>query len=226
MTNAVNISLHDADIIFKPIRHLYLRIERDSGRVKISAPTGTKLCTIETFLREKSQWIIQKQRAALKRQALNHTVPGSIKLWGEQVRVQIERGVNRGVTLEPEGYLRIALLHGDDATRQQQILDQYYRDELSQKIQLLAPHWERELKVSASEYRIKKMRTRWGSCNIPKQRIWLNLWLAEKPIEQLELVLVHELVHLIEASHGSRFQALMTQYLPDWRDRDKALNLR
>lgn len=184
------------------------------------------MCTIETFLREKSHWIAQKQRAALKRQALNQTAPGGIKLWGEHIQVRIERGASRGVSLDPQGFLRITLLSGDDQTRQQQILDDYYRDALSQKIKELAPQWERKLKVSANEYRVKKMRTRWGSCNIPKQRIWLNLWLAEKPIEQVELVLVHELVHLIEAGHGSRFQALMTQYLPDWRDRDSALNLR
>jgi len=182
--------------------------------------------TIEAFLREKSQWIVQKQRAALKRQTRNQVVPGSIKLWGKQVQLKIERGLRREVTLEPEGLLRITLLPEDDVARQHQILDQYYRNELSRKIQQLAPKWERKLNASASEYRIKKMRTRWGSCNISKQRIWLNLWLAEKPIDQLELVLVHELMHLLEAGHGSRFQALMTHYLPDWRDRDKALNLR
>jgi predicted metal-dependent hydrolase len=226
MTDAITSALSNVDITFKPIKHLYLRIERDSGRVKISAPRGTKMRTIETFLREKSYWIAQKQRAALKRQARNQPAPGSIKLWGAQVRLQIERDMTRGVDLDPAGFLRIKLLPEDNEARQEQVLDQYYRSELSQKINQLAPTWERKLNVSANEYRIKKMRTRWGSCNISKQRVWLNLWLAEKPIEQLELVLVHELVHLIESGHGHRFQALMTQHLPDWRDRDQALNLR
>jgi predicted metal-dependent hydrolase len=142
------------------------------------------------------------------------------------VQLQIERNTIRGADLDPAGFLRMTLLPDDDDARQEQVLDQYYRQELSQKINQLAPLWERRLKVSANEYRVKKMRTRWGSCNIPKQRVWLNLWLAEKPIEQLELVLVHELVHLIEPGHGRRFQALMTQHMPDWRARDQALNLR
>lgn len=226
MTDAITSALSNVDITFKPIKHLYLRIERDSGRVKISAPKGTKMCTIETFLREKSHWIVQKQRAARKRRASNQPPPGSIMLWGKQMRLQIERKAIRGADLDPAGFLRIALLPDDDDARQEQVLDQYYRQELSQKIDQLAPLWERRLKVSANEYRVKKMRTRWGSCNIPKQRVWLNLWLAEKPIEQLELVLVHELVHLIEPGHGRRFQALMTQHMPDWRARDQALNLR
>ncbi len=226
MSKAITSALSDVDITFKPIKHLYLRIERDSGRVKISAPKGTKMCTIETFLREKSHWIVQKQHAARERRASHQPPPGSIKLWGKQVRLQIERNTTRGADLDPAGFLRMTLLPDDDDARQEQVLDQYYRQELSQKINQLAPLWERRLKVSANEYRVKKMRTRWGSCNIPKQRVWLNLWLAEKPIEQLELVLVHELVHLIEPGHGRRFQALMTQHMPDWRARDKALNLR
>lgn len=226
MSNAVAIGLSDADIVFKPIKHLYLRIERDSGRVKISAPRGTKISTIEAFLREKSDWILQKQGAALKRQAQNLPEPGTTKLWGKQLTLRIEHGARRGVTLDPSGLLKLTILSEDSKTAQNRLLDQFYRSELSQKIKQLAPGWEQKLNVSASEYRIKKMRTRWGSCNIPKQRIWLNFWLAEKPIEQLELVLVHELIHLVEAGHGPRFQALMSQYLPDWRDRDKVLNLR
>ena len=226
MSKAITSALSDMDITFKPIKHLYLRMERDSGRVKISAPKGTKMCTIETFLREKSHWIVQKQRAARKRRASHQPPPGSIMLWGKQMRLQIERNAIRGADLDPAGFLRMTLLPDDDDARQEQVLDQYYRQELSQKINQLAPLWERRLKVSANEYRVKKMRTRWGSCNIPKQRVWLNLWLAEKPIEQLELVLVHELVHLIEPGHGRRFQALMTQHMPDWRARDQALNLR
>ena len=226
MTNAPTIGLSDADIVFKPIKHLYLRVERDSGRIKISAPKGTKLRTIETFLLEKSHWIVQKQYAARKRQAQNLPEPGTAKLWGKQHTLKIEHGARRGVAIDPSGILKLTILSEDSKTAQNRLLDQFYRSELSQKIKQLAPGWEQKLNVSASEYRIKKMRTRWGSCNIPKQRIWLNLWLAEKPIEQLELVLVHELVHFIEAGHGPRFQALMSQYLPDWRDRDKALNLR
>ena len=226
MTDAITSALSNVDITFKPIKHLYLRIERDSGRVKISAPKGTKMCTIETFLREKSHWIAQKQRAARKRRASHQTPSGIIRLWGKQVQLQIERNTIRGADLDPAGFLRMTLLPDDDDARQEQVLDQYYRQELSQKINQLAPLWERRLKVSANEYRVKKMRTRWGSCNIPKQRVWLNLWLAEKPVEQLELVLVHELVHLIEPGHGRRFQALMTQHMPDWRARDQALNLR
>jgi predicted metal-dependent hydrolase len=224
--NAPLVSINDAEISFKPIKHLYLRIERDTGRIKISAPRGTKMRTIERFLSEKSSWILQKQQTADKRKIRNQQAPNGIKLWGETLDLKIERSHRRSITRDQTHCLRVVLLHSDGEAEQQRLLDHYYRLELKEKIAHLSSSWERHLGVSANEYRVKKMRTRWGSCNIRSKRIWLNLWLAEKPIEQFELVLVHELVHLIEAGHGKRFQDLMNRWLPDWRDRDKALNLK
>ena len=71
--------------------------------------------------------------------------------------------------------------------------------------------------VSVAEWRIRKMRTRWGTCNPRARRIWLNLSLGRFPIECLEYVVVHEMVHLLERGHNWRFYSLMDQYLLDWR---------
>ncbi|MEJ1336322.1 MAG: M48 family metallopeptidase, partial [Candidatus Sedimenticola sp. (ex Thyasira tokunagai)] len=74
------------------------------------------------------------------------------------------------------------------------------------------------------DWGIKKMKTKWGSCNVEQRRIWLNLELAKKPPECLEYILVHELVHLIERNHNQRFIEWMDQFLPDWRISKKILN--
>jgi len=77
-----------------------------------------------------------------------------------------------------------------------------------------------------SEFGIKKMKTRWGTCSIRAKRIWLNLELAKKPIECLEYVVVHELVHILERKHNERFIALMDKYFPKWRFYKEELNRR
>ena len=46
------------------------------------------------------------------------------------------------------------------------------------------------------------------------------------PERLLEYVLVHELAHLLVSGHGPRFQALMTRFLPDWKDRRREINRR
>ena len=77
--------------------------------------------------------------------------------------------------------------------------------------------------VAVNEIGIKKMTTRWGTCAIKARRVWINLALALFPPECLEMVVVHELTHLLERNHSKRFYALMTQYMPDWQAADKLL---
>ena len=80
------------------------------------------------------------------------------------------------------------------------------------------------MNVSVDEWRIRRMKTRWGSCNIAARRVWFSLELARKPEPCLEYIVVHELTHLLERGHGARFKALMDGFLPDWRERRKLLN--
>ena len=78
--------------------------------------------------------------------------------------------------------------------------------------------------VQVSEFGIKKMKTKWGTCNTAAKRIWINLELAKKPLECLEYIVVHEMVHLLERSHNARFIAYMNQFLPQWRNLKEELN--
>jgi predicted metal-dependent hydrolase len=98
-------------------------------------------------------------------------------------------------------------------------MDRWYRDELRSAVGLLLEQWQKKLEVSISFWGIKRMKTKWGSCNHQTRRIWLNSELAKKPLECVEYIVVHELVHLLEPTHGERFVALMNRYLPDWRRR-------
>ncbi len=103
-------------------------------------------------------------------------------------------------------------------------LTAYYRVDLKTRIEMSISHWQDTIGVTANGWGVKKMKTRWGSCNIGAKRIWLNLELVKKPPECLEYVLVHELVHLLERKHNKRFKAYMDKYLPDWRERRERLN--
>ena len=110
--------------------------------------------------------------------------------------------------------------------KRQVILDEWYRQRLKEIVPVLITQYENAMKVQVSEFGIKKMKTRWGTCSIRAKRIWLNLELAKKPIECLEYVVVHELVHILERKHNERFIALMDKYLPKWRFHKEELNRR
>jgi len=114
----------------------------------------------------------------------------------------------------------------DIATRQIEppVDEAWGREYLRRQIPILQAKWEPHLGVNASEVRIRRMKTRWGSCNIRTRRIWLNLELAKKSPACLEYVFVHELVHLIERGHGERFRNLMDIFMPSWRTYRMELN--
>ena len=105
------------------------------------------------------------------------------------------------------------------------LLANYYRSGLRERSHGNFEQWQQQIGVGEDdEWGIRRMKTKWGSCNVGAKRIWLNLELAKKPVECMEFILVHELVHLLEPKHNDRFQGFMDRFLPDWRHRKDLLN--
>ena len=84
--------------------------------------------------------------------------------------------------------------------------------------------WESRLGVDVNGYFLQRMKTKWGSCNSTTGTIRLNTELVKKPKDLLEYVVVHEMAHLIEPTHGDRFIALLDEHYPTWRDARAELN--
>ena len=120
--------------------------------------------------------------------------------------------------------LQLRVRPGTDRGKREAVLHRWYRQRLHEQIPELIALWEPVLGVKVTEWRIKKMKTRWGTCNIESRRIWINLELAKKPSECLEYILVHEMVHLLERHHNYLFRAHMDQLMPQWRLHREILN--
>jgi predicted metal-dependent hydrolase len=103
-------------------------------------------------------------------------------------------------------------------------VNEWYREQLKEKIQKYLPKWEAITGLYPSSWQTKYMTTRWGTCNTKTGKIWFNLQLAKKPVECLEYVILHELVHLKVKNHGPDFVAMMDLHMPYWRDVRKNLN--
>lgn len=108
--------------------------------------------------------------------------------------------------------------------QRERVLNDWYRDQLKKKLPAVVRRCEKIVGVQAFEWKVKNMRTKWGTCNIDKKRIWLNLQLAKKTPECLAYVVTHELVHLLERNHNEQFQKYMDSFFPDWRVVKSALN--
>ena len=103
-------------------------------------------------------------------------------------------------------------------------MDEWYRQQLKELAPPIIKKWEKLMEVSINELAVKKMKTKWGTCNREAKRIWLNLELAKKPVHCIEYIIVHELAHLLERTHNAKFVAYMDHYLPEWRHLKNELN--
>ncbi|WP_227695182.1 M48 family metallopeptidase [Psychrobacter fulvigenes] len=93
----------------------------------------------------------------------------------------------------------------------------YYRQQLSEVMPSLFEKWQPVVGAEANEIRLKKMHTRWGSCNTRARRIWLSVYLPAYPIECTEYVIVHELCHLHHANHSRAFWQTVATAMPDYQ---------
>jgi hypothetical protein len=118
----------------------------------------------------------------------------------------------------------LQVLPKSSKAKRKEILDAWYRERLRELVPNFIKEYEKSMKVQVAEFGIRKMKTKWGTCNIHAGRIWLNLELAKKPISCIEYIIVHEMVHLLERSHNARFIAYMDKYLPQWKSIKQELN--
>ncbi|AOE86307.1 M48 family metallopeptidase [Pseudomonas sp. TCU-HL1] len=224
----ITVSGLTVEVVRKPIKNLHLGVYPPQGRVRVAAPLAVDDEAVRLAVVGKLGWI-KRQRAkfqAQPRQSQRRMVSGESHYFlGRRYRLRVH---------ETTGALRIALrgtatmdlFVRPDTTveRREQVLHDFYRAELKRLVPELLEKWQPKLGVEARAWGIKRMKTKWGTCNIEARRIWLNLELAKKPVQCLEYILVHELAHLHERHHNDRFTALLDLHLPQWRPLREELN--
>lgn len=223
----MNVAGMDIEVVKKKIKNMHLSVLPPDGKVRVSAPISISEDAIELFVISKIGWI-KKQVANYQqqpRQTEREYVSGeSHYFFGVRYRLDI-RHTNGNSKVELLGNKMIFTIRPDSTTQQRAAtLNEWYRKQLRSKLPPLFEKWESVIGVHADEVKIKDMLTKWGTCNTTDKRIWINLQLAKKPLQCLEYVVVHELVHLKENTHNQHFVMLMDEYLPDWRARKELLN--
>lgn len=210
----------ELELTRKRVKYLRIRVCPPDGQVKISAPHRMPLATIQNFLQEKQSWIEKQQTKirARKPKPFKTYREGELHyFWGQSFPIKIVETTSKSRVEIKSDALELHLKPETDKAKREALLDDWYRQQLKQRIPELIEKYEPRMGVQVKEFNVKKMKTRWGSCNPRAQRIWLSLELAQKPIECLEYVVVHEMVHILEASHNKRFWGLVEEFLPDWQ---------
>ena len=214
----------------KPIRNFYLRVLPPDGTVHLSAPKRAALAELARFVAKHAAWIEEKRAALAARPEpdVRRFLSGErCFLWGETLELTVKFGRRHNIVLRDGGRLILCLKAAEAesvAKEREAVLGEWYRRELLAAVPPVLARAETIVGQKAAEWRVKNMKTKWGTCNIRARRIWLNLQLAKYPPACLEYIIIHELTHLWERYHNAHFKSLMDEFCPDWRERKKLVN--
>jgi predicted metal-dependent hydrolase len=214
-------------VLRKDIKNLHLGVYPPHGRVRVATPLRVSDDAVRLAVIGKLGWI-KRQRArfaAQPRESRRQMVSGESHCFlGRRYRLRVVECEGPPTVVVRSRFIELQVRPGQGRRQREAVLARWYRQQLKELIPPLIEKWQKILGVVVAAWGVKKMKTRWGTCNADARRIWVNLELAKKPVECLEYIVVHELAHLIARHHDERFVATMDKHLPQWRAHRAVLN--
>jgi len=199
----------DIKVIYKPIKNLYIRIGAD-GVPTVSVPSLVSKKNAESFIVSRIDWIKSHLPEYGVKNKVGFDNGEKLYVWGKEYTVRIDGSLKIKSPIIDGEYIVIGAgqINGD----RDKLLHGFYRKIISDKVVELISKWEDITGLKSSGFRLKYMKTRWGSCNVKTAKINLNIRLAQYPQECLESVILHELCHIKVPNHSAEFHALYNSY--------------
>lgn len=205
----------------KNIKNIYIRIRRDKT-VLVTAPLSCSQSFIEDFISRKESWL-REHLAQMNDVKTYRYTSGEMHFYlGQSVTLRFFSGERNSGSI---GNNRVDLFLHSSKTDRKKLYESVMKEALLSVVKELVAAWTPKMQVQPGEIAVRKMKSRWGTCHVRTGELCFALDLVTKPIECIEAVVVHEMNHLLEKGHTPRFHALMAHWLPDYKEREKRLNL-
>jgi len=217
-----------ADIVRKDVKNIHLNVLPPHGDVRITAPLRNDDESIRLFIISKLPWI-KKQRIKFEnqeRESKKEYISGESHYFkGDRYLLNLIDYLGKPkIAIRNNKFIDFYINKNSSVAQKRKTMDEWYRSEFKKIAPPILEKLSKKMKIKVNELRIRKMKTKWGTCNVEKKRIWLNLELIKKPTHHIEYILVHELTHFLERNHNKRFVSYMNKFLPSWRTNKAELN--
>ena len=202
----------------KGMKKIYLRVEKN-GDIVVKAPLRTPNYIIKKLIHDNIAELKRRQNNIINNspKKREYKTGGTYFVFGQELPVEVVNSNKNTLIITEE---KIVLVVKDENQDREKIFQKGIREKLRQQSLYFIKNYEPIMSVKVNELRIKKMKTRWGTCNLEAKRIWINEELVKYPISCLEHIVVHELTHLLEINHTPRFYKLLEYYYPEYRQND------
>ena len=216
-------------LVKKRVRNIITKIK--DGEVVVSAPYYVSQAEVINVIEGQLDWIKKALNKAKNKNAnafLRYESGEKISFEGKEYTLYIVYNnkikINKFAVDRSSLIIKIETPNVEDKEKIKTAIDKGFKKELKRRIDEFLPECEEITGQKVSAYTLRKMTTSWGLCHIKERDVVFSTQLARKNDEQLRYVIIHELTHLIEANHSSRFKEYMTKFMPDWRRIKRELN--
>ncbi|MBR0507987.1 MAG: M48 family metallopeptidase [Clostridia bacterium] len=217
----------EAILVRKAVKHVRVTILPPDGAVRVTAPNRFPEARIKAFLADHADWIrthSERVREKHRDEPRFFDTGETVRVFGVPFTLLVTEGQKKNAVFPDGDRIVLALKGGSTPEKRKALLDAWRKERLQAEIKTLLPRWSERTGLVPSAWTVRDMTSRWGSCNPKTGRITLNLQLSRFPAICLEYVILHELAHLKVHGHGPDFKTLLTEYMPDWKERRKRLN--
>ncbi len=201
----------------KQNKHLRMRVVPPNGDVKVSCPYGTPVKRVEQFVELNLDWIQKnKVKIASSTQSRNVLSGGdSFVLFGKSYKIiEIERDELRfSIILDNEN----AIFGAPKFAKSEEKIDfikNYLKAVAKKTFPPLVKKYEDIIGIKSSGIGYRFMTSRWGSCNVKTKHINFSVYAIQKPMEYIEYLVCHELLHILYPNHGKEFKNALRQIIP------------
>lgn len=227
MSSTLELGGTSIEIVRSDIKHVHLSVHPPHGRVRIAAPKRFGLEAVRSFAIARLRWIRQQQdklRQQAREPRREYLDRESHYVWGRRYLMRVvETDAAPRVDLTPRKLI-LQVRPGTTTAGREAILAGWYRQQVRSAARPFVARWAAVLHVTVTRMFVQRMKTKWGSCNPRAGTIRLNTELAKKPSECLDYIVLHEMLHMLERTHGRRFVQRLDEAMPQWRQVRDLLN--
>ncbi|MER2509913.1 MAG: SprT family zinc-dependent metalloprotease [Amaricoccus sp.] len=234
MTNTDTVDLIEVaglsvEVVRKAIKNLHVGVYPPEGHVRVAASPSISLDAIRLAVLTRIAWIRRKQEEFRRqaRETPRRFVSGETHyVFGRPCRLEVRSEASRPtLVVAPGNRLLMVARRGSDAGDRERQMARWRRQTLREQAAPRIAKWVDRLAIDAPSWGVRRMKTKWGSCNAGAGWIWLNLELAKKPLVCLDYVILHEMAHFLSPKHDDAFVAILDREMPTWRQVRANLNM-